>query len=139
MNITVNFKKYRRVLLATGLLLAGICGPLCILAQEKNTDKTITQKKFQRLSKKKNTVILDVRTTEEYKAGHIPSATQIDVLQTEDFKARVAGLDKNKTYLLYCRSGKRSRDAMNIMKDMGFTRLFDLEGGFSGWTGAKEN
>lgn len=138
MSITANFKKNRWLLLVTSLFLAGLCGPLCIQAQETAAGKTISQKKFQRLSKKKNSVVLDVRTIEEYKAGHIPNAVQTDVLKKEDFKARVAGLDKNKIYLVYCRSGKRSKDAMNLMKEMGFTRLYDLDGGFSGWTGAKE-
>jgi phage shock protein E len=126
------------IFIAAALMLAGLCGSVCVQAQDNQAGKTISQKKFERLSKKKNTVVLDVRTTDEYKAGHIPNTTQIDVLKKEEFKAQIAGLDKNKTYLLYCRSGKRSKDAMNIMKEMGFTKLYDLDGGFSHWTGAKE-
>ena len=126
------------IFIAAAFLLAGLCGSVCAQAQDITAGKTISQKKFERLSKKKNTVVLDVRTTDEYKAGHIPKATQIDVLKTEEFKTQIAGLDKNKTYLVYCRSGKRSKDAMHIMKELGFTKLFDLNGGFSNWTGAKE-
>ena len=88
--------------------------------------------------KKKNTILLDVRTEVEYKAGHIPGSLQIDFLKTEDFKKQVAVLDKSKPYLLYCRSGKRSKDAMSVMKEMGFTKLFDLQGGFNSWEGVKE-
>jgi len=83
-------------------------------------------------------VLLDVRTTDEYRSGHIPGSIQIDVLKTEDFKKQVAALDKHKTYLLYCRSGKRSNTAKVLMKESGFTKLVDLEGGFSKWEGAKE-
>ncbi len=134
-------KKIKRngwIFIAAGLMLAGLCGSFCVQAQNNPAGKTISEKKFDRLSKKKNTVVLDVRTTDEYKAGHIPHATQIDVLKKDDFKAQIAGLDKNKTYLVYCRSGKRSKDAMNIMKEMGFTKLYDLDGGFTNWTGPKE-
>ena len=127
------------IFIAAGLMLAGLCSSVCVQAQEDNpAGKTISQKKFERLSKKKNTVVLDVRTTDEYKAGHISNSTQIDVLKTEEFKTQIASLDKNKRYLIYCRSGKRSKSAMTIMKEMGFTKLFDLDGGFTNWTGAKE-
>jgi rhodanese-related sulfurtransferase len=126
------------MLLAAGLLFAGLCGSFCIQAQDNTAGKTVSQKKFQRLIKKKNTVLLDVRTKDEYKAGHIPNAAQIDVLNTQEFKAQVANLDRKKRYLLYCRSGKRSKDAMHIMNEMGFIKLYDLDGGFTNWTGEKE-
>ena len=136
--IVKKIKSNSWIFIAAALMLAGLCGSVCVQAQGNLAGKTISQKKFERLSKKKNAVILDVRTTDEYKAGHIPNASQIDVLKKEEFKAQISSLDKNKTYLIYCRSGKRSKDAMNIMKELGFTKLFDLNGGFSNWTGAKE-
>lgn len=137
-NSILKLKKHSWVLVAGGLLVAGLCGTVCASAQEPTEGKTIEAKKFQRLMKKKNAVLLDVRTLEEYKEGHIPGSVQIDVLKTDDFKKQVASLDKNKTYLIYCRSGKRSRDAMTLLNESGFTKLFDLKGGFSNWTGAKE-
>ncbi len=135
------FNKIKRnswIIIAAGFLLAGLCGSVCVQAQDNAAGKTVSQKKFQRMSKKKNSVVLDVRTTDEFKAGHIPTAAQIDVLKTEEFKAQVASLDKKKTYLVYCRSGKRSKDAMRIMNELGFSKLYDLDGGFSNWTGVKE-
>lgn len=136
----LKLKKKGWILVAGGFLLAGLCGTICAQAQsqEPTPGKTVEAKKFQRLMKKKNAVLLDVRTLEEYKEGHIPGSQQIDVLKTDDFKARVAALDKNKTYLLYCRSGKRSRDAMAILKGSGFSKLYDLAGGFTAWPGKKE-
>lgn len=136
--ILKKIKSISWLFIAAALMLASLCGSVCAQAQDNPAGKTISQKKFERLSKKKNTVVLDVRTTDEYKAGHIPHATQIDVLKKEEFKAQISSLDKNKTYLVYCRSGKRSIDAMSIMKEMGFTKLYDLNGGYSNWTGAKE-
>lgn len=62
----------------------------------------------------------------------------MDVLKVEDFKKQVETLDKTKTYLLYCRSGKRSKEGMALMKESGFTKLYDLEDGFSNWRGDKE-
>ena len=133
-----NIKKKSLLIIAGGLLLAGLCSTVCVQAQDNTAGKTVSQNKFQRLLKKKNTILLDVRTEVEYKAGHIPGSLQIDFLKTEDFKKQVAVLDKSKPYLLYCRSGKRSKDAMTVMKEMGFTKLFALQGGFSSWEGVKE-
>jgi len=133
-----NIKKKSLLIIAGGLLLAGLCSTVCVQAQDNIAGKTVSQNKFQRLLKKKNTILLDVRTEVEYKAGHIPGSLQIDFLKTEDFKKQVAVLDKSKPYLLYCRSGKRSKDAMSVMKEMGFTKLFDLQGGFNSWEGVKE-
>lgn len=134
----LKLKKNGWILLAGGFLLAGLCGTVCAQAQEPAPGKTVEAKKFQRLMKKKNAVLLDVRTSEEYKEGHIAGSQQMDVLQADDFKARVATLDKSKTYLLYCRSGKRSKDAMAILQGSGFNKLYDLEGGFTAWPGKKE-
>jgi rhodanese-related sulfurtransferase len=133
-----NIKKKSLLIIAGGLLLAGLCSTVCVQAQDNTAGKTVSQNKFQRLINKKNTILLDVRTEVEYKAGHIPGSLQIDFLKTEDFKKQVAVLDKSKPYLLYCRSGKRSKDAMSVMKEMGFTKLFDLQGGFNSWEGVKE-
>ena len=136
--VTQIIKRKSWLLIFTGILLAGLCSSVCVQAQDSTVGKTVTQKKFERLMNKKNTVLLDVRTTEEYKAGHIPGAVQIDVQKTDAFKKQVESLDKNKIYLVYCRSGKRSNTAKTLMSELGFTKLYDLEGGFTKWTGLKE-
>lgn len=135
---TFNLRKYSWLLLAVGLLSAGLCGNLCAQDPVNPGGKKIQAKKFTRLMKKKNTVLLDVRTEQEYKEGHIPGSIQVDVLQTGDFNTKIGSLEKNKTYLVYCRSGKRSAQAIQIMQQAGFRKLYDLEGGFSKWTGARE-
>ena len=99
--------------------------------------KTISGEKFERKMKKKNAVVLDVRTSEEYNAGHIPGAVHIDVLK-DDFTQQIQPLDKKKTYLLYCKSGRRSEKALNTLYTNGFKKVYHLEGGFTRWTGAKE-
>lgn len=98
----------------------------------------ISERKFSRLMKKHNAVLLDVRTMEEYQEGYIPGAVLIDVNKQDDFLQQVQKLDKSKRYLLYCRSGKRSEKALVLMKENGFRKLFHLENGFEGWDGNKE-
>ena len=105
-------------------------------AQELNKKEVISPKKFKKLSKKKNTVILDVRTLEEYSSAHIPGAVLIDV-QQPDFETKVQELDRSKTYLVYCRSGKRSETAALKMKAMGY-RIYNLQGGIENWKGKTE-
>lgn len=72
-----------------------------------------------------NTIILDVRTAEEYQSGHLKGARNIDFLSS-DFKDQLSSLDKNKKYVLYCRSGNRSGQASYIMKKMGFPNSENL-------------
>lgn len=82
-----------------------------------------------------NHVLIDVRTYEEYKEGHIEGAINIDV-KDSSFIDNLSELDKNKTYLIYCRSGKRSQKAGSIMMKNDFEEIYDLKGGYLGWTKA---
>ncbi len=99
--------------------------------------KNIDTKSFAEKMKEKEVVVLDVRTPGEYKEGHIPSAVLID-FYNPDFAGQVEALDKNKTYLVYCASGKRSSNAAQMMSEKGFKEIYNLKGGFNGWDGAKE-
>ena len=82
-------------------------------------------------------IILDVRTPQEFAAGHLPGAINIDV-ESSDFAERVAGLDESGETLVYCHSGNRSAVATDQMADLGFTDLADLQGGIEAWTAAGE-
>jgi rhodanese-related sulfurtransferase len=79
-------------------------------------------------------VLLDMRTPEETAEGMIEGAGQIDY-EAATFEAEVAKLDKSKTYLLYCRSGRRSSEACEYMAKQGFKSLYNLKGGYKAWTG----
>ncbi|MGA1389747.1 MAG: rhodanese-like domain-containing protein [Ilumatobacteraceae bacterium] len=70
-------------------------------------------------------IIIDVRTPEEYVAGHLDGATLIDI-KDASFDAKMAELDPNASYIIYCRSGNRSAQAVERMKEAGFTNLTDL-------------
>lgn len=80
-------------------------------------------------------VILDVRSPAEFAGGHIEGALNIDV-NGADFAAQVAALDPSVDYAVYCRSGNRSRTAIDIMAQAGVTQTLGLEGGIGAWTGA---
>lgn len=77
-------------------------------------------------------IVLDVRTADEFAAGHVPGAKNIDFL-TEDFKAQLAKLDKTQPYLVHCAAGGRSSRAIAVLKAMGFQRLYHMKDGFNGW------
>ena len=77
--------------------------------------------------------LVDVRTHEEFLAGHIDKAKNIN-FNDPNFKQTIAAsLKKNKPVAIYCRSGRRSASALIILKEMGFKDIYDLEGGFLNW------
>lgn len=79
-------------------------------------------------------VVIDVRTPAEYAEGHLPDAVNIDI-QGADFDAQVAQLDPEGEYAVYCRSGNRSRAAIEEMAADGVENTVGLEGGIGAWTG----
>ncbi len=79
--------------------------------------------------------IIDVRTPAEYAEGHLENAVNID-FRADDFEDRVDELDKDKTYVIYCRSGFRSAGARDAMKELGFSEVYNVLGGITGWTAA---
>ena len=78
--------------------------------------------------------IIDVRTPEEFAAGHIEHAVDID-LEGGGFSAGIASLDPSKAYIVYCHSGRRSAIAAATMVAAGFTQVYDL-GGIQAWQDA---
>ena len=82
-----------------------------------------------------NSFLLDVRTLEEYDAGHIPNATLIDINEPQVFVEKILALDKSKNYYVYCHSGVRSSKACEIMKHYGFGVVKNLLGVFLDWMG----
>ena len=77
--------------------------------------------------------ILDVRTPEEFNQGHLNNATNIDWLG-DHFVQDAEKLNKNKAVYVYCRSGKRSLKASEKLAEMGFKKIYNLEGGYQKWT-----
>ena len=103
-------------------------------AQEQKSDVTILsiEKAKSIFAEDPEAVFLDVRTPEEFKDGHIEGAVLINFFDT-DFKQQVATLDKDKPVYIYCRSGNRSQKAGDILTQMGFKEVYDIEEGYIGW------
>ena len=78
-------------------------------------------------------VLLDVRTSEEYSEGHIEGSTLIDY-NSSSFDSKLSELDKDESYLLYCRSGNRSGKAVHKMIGLGFTDVTNMVGGYNAWS-----
>ena len=74
--------------------------------------------------------LVDVRTKDEFAVSHLKDAQNICVTDT-DFKQKVAHLDKDKPVYVYCKKGGRSAQASKILKALGFTKIFDLQGGIT--------
>ena len=85
------------------------------------------------MEKEQNHIILDVRTQEEYKSGHIPNAICVpnETIGTSDIPELP---DKGQLIMVYCRSGRRSKEAAQKLADMGYTNIVEF-GGIIDWTG----
>ena len=79
---------------------------------------------------KPDLVILDVRTTSEYEDGHIKGAVNIPV---QELSARLDELSNEDELLVYCRTGNRSAQAVDILQDVGFTKIYHMDAGITGW------
>ncbi|WP_395633113.1 thioredoxin domain-containing protein [Flavobacterium sp.] len=79
--------------------------------------------------------LLDVRTPEEYSVEHLENADNVNV-NSPDFAAKAAQYDKSKPIFVYCKVGGRSAQAADKLVGMGFTEVYNLEGGIMKWTTA---
>jgi rhodanese-related sulfurtransferase len=80
-------------------------------------------------------VVLDVRTPEEFAEGHLEGAVLVD-FYAADFADQLAALDTDVPYLVYCRSGNRSGQALGMMEQLGFASAVDVDGGIVAWADA---
>jgi phage shock protein E len=105
---------------------------LCACKQAGPEQTSLAAESFQAAIQKQPGILLDVRTPEEYAEGHLPAARNLDY-KSESFKDSLQTLDKNKPYYIYCKSGVRSGKAADMMKEMGFTQVYNMEGGIDAW------
>lgn len=88
---------------------------------------------FAELIADSTVIVLDVRTTDEFRDGHIEGAVNIDVKQSDFLEKAKAMLPSGKTIAVYCRSGRRSANACNQLSAEGY-KTFNLKGGIIAWT-----
>jgi len=79
------------------------------------------------LDSRDDLAVIDVRAPEEYAAGHLPGAELVDIYEPA-FTDEIDGLDREGSYLLYCRTGSRSGQAAALMEELGFTEVYDAGG-----------
>ena len=102
----------------------------------KSGGQTIPVQEFENLLKTQTAqVLLDVRTPEEYAMSHIPGSNNLNV-NAVDFEMQVKTIDKNTEVFVYCKSGSRSADAATILEKLGFTKVYNLDGGILAWQGS---
>ena len=126
-------KKY--IIVAIGLLMVS-----CVFSPKKQkTMNELSPIEWAELqSQTPESVILDVRTEEEFESGYIKDALNLDIRGGAEFLSSIEELDKSKAYFVYCRSGARSGQACQLMEQMGFAQVYNLEGGVLAWEGDLE-
>ena len=77
-------------------------------------------------------LLLDVRTPKEFQAERIEGAVMVDY-QSPAFRDEMAKLDREKTYLVYCRTGNRTVGALKVMRELGFRNVLHLSSGITKW------
>lgn len=77
-------------------------------------------------------VVLDIRTPEEFNGERLADAVNVD-FYAPDFADQLDALDKSDPYVMYCRSGNRSSDAVKTMKELGFVEVYEIDGGIVNW------
>jgi rhodanese-related sulfurtransferase len=135
----------RRARLSLIVIALGFVVMLVASAGSQATAKSVTDKvlearaAYDLIQKNKNNanfVVLDVRTPDEFKDGHIEGAININY-ESGGFKTELAELDMKKTYFVYCRTGRRSGEAVKIMKEMGFDSIVTMKGDIVKWKSEK--
>ena len=117
----------KRYWLSVSILLLFISG---LSGQSKTL---LSAPEFQEKIKDTVVQILDVRTSQEYNAGHITHAFLADWLNEKQFRERVEHLDKTRPLFVYCGSGVRSSDAAKWLRNNGFKQVYELQNGIVGW------
>jgi len=123
------------VSLIIGAVLAGGCAGKEIETPTQIIEDITPQEAFTLIQQNQDNpdfVIIDVRTPEEFADEHIENAINIDY-RSETFRDELNTLDKNKTYLIYCRSGGRSGNALDIMAELNFREVYNMSGGINQW------
>ncbi|MFV0260147.1 MAG: rhodanese-like domain-containing protein [Acidimicrobiales bacterium] len=95
----------------------------------------ITPEQGAALAADDSVVVIDVRTPQEFEAGHLAGAIDIDI-EGPDFAGQIAELDPAQPYLVYCRSGNRSAAATEQMRAAGFDQVYEIDGGVISWEAA---
>lgn len=122
-----------------GLTMAVACNSGTSNPEETNAQTTgvivqqdISVEEASKMMNEGDVIFVDVRSLDEFSTGHIEGALNIDV-SSVGFDEKIAELDKSKTYVVYCQSGRRSARSSELMVDVGFKTVYNVLGGVSEW------
>jgi rhodanese-related sulfurtransferase len=134
MNMTIDSMKrnsFLVILIALAFVITNCDG------QKSGSQPLSTDSFEKKLTATTDKIILDVRTPDEYANGHLAESILINYYDG-DFKNQVSKLDKSKPVFVYCKGGVRSASAAKILTEAGFKEVYDLQGGFDSWAGARK-
>lgn len=118
-----------------GLFVVSILTSVNCSNQQSNEFLLTAKEYSKKIESMPNAPIIDVRTPEEFKTGHIAKAVNYN-WNGDKFLSQIAKLDKTKPVFVYCHAGGRSNAAANKMRSIGFKKVYDLSGGFTSWKAA---
>lgn len=128
--------KNARIVQILLFLLLFACVPICFaMADELLLSAQEAQTLIEQNKGNDKFVILDLRSPDEYRQGHIESARPMNYYAT-NFQRMVSLLDRDATILLYCQKGRQSTLALRAMTKLGFSRMYILDGGIAEWVKA---
>jgi len=119
------------------LILTVFLSAISVNAQESQADGQKIDVNALIKKTSKSPILIDVRTTEEYREGTIPGAMSLNI-HSDDFKRATDYLPKEQEIIVFCQSGDRSSEAFEMLKSLGFKNISQLIGGYNVWREAKE-
>ena len=122
-----------------GLIFLGLCWTACGQAtndQDRPAELLTVEDLEQLLAQTPDVQLVDVRTPEEFHAGHLEGAININY-HSADFEQQLAKLDASRTTVLYCARGGRSHKTFLLAQKLKFKGLHDLAGGYNAWVAAQ--
>ncbi len=131
----MGLKNFMVLALSVSLVIGVTLTSGCVLDKTATIEDITPQEASTLIQNNQNNpdfVIIDVRTPEEFVEEHIEQATNID-FYSETFRDTLNTLDKNKTYLIYCRIGGRSGSTLDIMAELNFKEVYNILGGINQW------
>ena len=107
---------------------------LLVFSQE-NTQvyEVLSYDDFKNQINNDNVLLFDIRTMDEFNSGHLKGSINIDFYEEKLFDKFFKKVNKSKPIYIYCRSGNRSKKSSEKLKNLGFVKVFDLEGGYKNW------
>lgn len=122
----------KNLILTCTVVLLGLCASCNNSGKKVEVEMVSAVQVYEAVYGEDSLQLVDVRTAGEFEVGHLKNAQNICV-SSDNFKEKVAGLDKEKPIYVYCKKGGRSAKAATILKEMGFTKVYDLQGGITSW------